>query len=75
MPGGIGTLVLVEDGDLLEWLATWAAPARLVTSLCTGTAVLAKAGLLDGYQATSNKRSFQWVTSQGPNVKWVSKAR
>lgn len=75
VPGGIGTRTLVEDRGFCEWLTAWAAEAELVTSVCTGSAVLAAAGLLDGYRATSNKRSFDWVVSQGPKVEWVARAR
>ena len=46
-----------------------------MSSVCTGSAVLAAAGLLDGYRATSNKRAFTWATSQGPQVEWVPQAR
>jgi putative intracellular protease/amidase len=38
VPGGRGTLSLVNDAGLLEWLAAWASEARLVTSACTGAA-------------------------------------
>jgi transcriptional regulator GlxA family with amidase domain len=75
VPGGIGTRSLVTDGAFLDWLATWAGEAEIVSSVCTGSAVLAAAGLLDGYQATSNKRAFAWAQSQGPNVNWVAAAR
>jgi transcriptional regulator GlxA family with amidase domain len=47
----------------------------LVSSVCTGSGLLAAAGLLDGYRATSNKRAFQWATEQGPLVDWVTTAR
>jgi transcriptional regulator GlxA family with amidase domain len=44
-------------------------------SVCTGSGLLAAAGLLDGHRATSNKRSFAWACQQGPAVEWVAKAR
>jgi transcriptional regulator GlxA family with amidase domain len=74
-PGGIGTRQLVENREFLAWLAEWARAAELVTSVCTGAGVLAAAGLLDGYRATSNKRAFSWAQSQGPRVEWVRQAR
>ena len=52
IPGGQGTRRLVADEAFLSWLRAWATPASLVTSVCTGSAVLAAAGLLDGYRAT-----------------------
>lgn len=75
VPGGIGTRQLVDDREFLTWLADWASSAPYVTSVCTGSGVLAAAGLLDGYRATSNKRSFKWARSQGQRVEWVPEAR
>ncbi len=75
IPGGIGTRALVKDPGFLEALRLVAAEAKIVASVCTGSALLAKAGLLDGRQATSNKLAFEWVTSQGPHVLWQPKAR
>lgn len=75
VPGGPGSRPLAEDADFLSWLARWAQPASLVTSVCTGSALLAAAGLLEGYRATSNKRAFAWATGHGHDVHWVPKAR
>jgi transcriptional regulator GlxA family with amidase domain len=75
VPGGLGTRRLVEDNEFLAWLSDWASSARYLTSVCTGSGVLAAAGLLDGYRATSNKRAFEWARTQGEGVDWVSEAR
>lgn len=75
VPGGIGTRRLVTDTAFKDWLAGWAKDAQVVTSVCTGSGVLAAAGLLDGYRATSNKRAFAWAVEQGPQVDWVPEAR
>jgi putative intracellular protease/amidase len=75
VPGGIGARALVADPGFLSWLSAWAASAGLVTSVCTGSAVLAAAGLLDGYRATSNKAVFPWVSTHGRDVTWVAQAR
>ncbi|MDR1189991.1 MAG: DJ-1/PfpI family protein [Bifidobacteriaceae bacterium] len=75
VPGGQGTRRLVTDARWLGWLAEWARPAGLITSVCTGSAVLAAAGLLDGHRATSNRRAFAWASSFGQDVGWVADAR
>ena len=75
VPGGRGTRREVGNPALLSWLQEKAAAATLVTSVCTGSALLAKAGLLDGIKATSNKMAFAWVRSQGPSVLWQPQAR
>ncbi len=75
VPGGRGTRTEVSNPVILDWLRRAEPRARYVTSVCTGSALLAKAGLLDGQRATSNKNAFDWVVTQGPNVHWVRKAR
>lgn len=75
VPGGRGTRRLVDDRALLDSLVAWSAGAELITSVCTGSAVLAAAGLLDGYRATSNKKAFTWAREFGEDVTWVPQAR
>lgn len=52
--GTDGTLAVMKDSETLDFLANRGSKAGLVTSVCTGALVLASAGLLDGYQATSH---------------------
>ena len=75
VPGGTGTRREVNNTRLLDWIATQSQQAELVTSVCTGSALLAKAGVLDGVQATTNKMAYEWATAQGQKVNWVKQAR
>jgi cyclohexyl-isocyanide hydratase len=52
MPGGAGQIDLMEDREVLDFLRRQAEHAAYVTSVCTGSLVLAAAGLLTGYRAT-----------------------
>ena len=75
VPGGYGTRIEVENILLLNKIREISNSSKFVLSVCTGSALLAKAGLLDGKKATSNKKAFDWVITQGENVNWIRKAR
>ena len=75
IPGGRGTRNAVNDVALIEWIKKQATAARYVTSVCTGSALLARTGLLDGRRATTNKLAFSWVKTQGEKVEWITQAR
>lgn len=51
VPGGYGCTAVMADAAVLGWLRERAEAARYVTSVCTGSLVLAAAGLLSGYRA------------------------
>jgi transcriptional regulator GlxA family with amidase domain len=75
VPGGRGTLDELKNVQTHDWLRKRAAKAEIVMSVCTGSAILAKAGLLDDRRATCNKQYFSLFTGQAPKVKWVKEAR
>ena len=75
IPGGYGTRPEVNNALLIDLIREISNASKYVLTVCTGTALLARTGLLDGKKATSNKRAFDWVMTQGPEVHWIRKAR
>ena len=54
VPGGMGTRALLQDERLLDWVRGVHETSRWTTSVCTGSLVLAAAGVLDGLKATTH---------------------
>jgi len=52
--GGTGTISAMQDRDVLDFFRQGGKTATWVTSVCTGSLILAAAGLLRGYKATSH---------------------
>jgi transcriptional regulator GlxA family with amidase domain len=75
IPGGSGTRKEVSNDNLIRFLAKKAHAATYVLTVCTGSALLAKTGVLDQVRATSNKLAFDWAVQQNEKVKWIRKAR
>lgn len=75
IPGGAGSRDEVNNYDFIEKIKSAAISAEFVLTVCTGSALLAKTGLIDNKQATSNKLAFDWVKEQGEKVNWIRQAR
>ncbi|MGH7804364.1 MAG: DJ-1/PfpI family protein, partial [Candidatus Binatia bacterium] len=71
VPGGLGTIAALESALLLEFLRERSKTAEVTMSVCSGSAILAKAGILDGRRATSNKQFFDLARVQGEKVEWI----
>ncbi|PVB62476.1 DJ-1/PfpI family protein [Labrenzia sp. 011] len=75
VPGGPGTPVDKANTAVHDWIRTACGKAGIVMSVCTGSALLASTGVLDGRKATTNKMRFNWAVQFGPKVDWIGKAR
>ncbi|KAF7425988.1 hypothetical protein PC9H_008350 [Pleurotus ostreatus] len=77
VPGGQGARPEKVPSSLLEFLKRQAPGAKHVLSVCTGSWILARAGLLQGKKATTNKSVFKAVVENihGYGIDWIPKAR
>ena len=75
IPGGAGIVNEVQNQELIQLIRELALHAAFVLTVCTGSALLAKTGLLKNKSATTNKRLFDWVAEQDKEVQWLKNAR
>ena len=65
VPGGFGTNEALEDEATIAFLAEQGKHARYVTSVCSGSILLAAAGLLDGYKAATHWALYDQLQATG----------
>lgn len=75
IPGGMGTRKLVDDDDFIDMIKLLSAQSEYVLTVCTGSALLARTGLLNNRNATSNTMAFDWVCQQNDKVNWIRNKR
>ena len=75
MPGGIGTIREVHNPLFQKAITDLVTRSQRVMTVCTGSAILASQGLLDGRRATTNKIAFDLMARFGPRASWVPEAR
>jgi transcriptional regulator GlxA family with amidase domain len=68
VPGGYGTRREMHNELLLDWIRRRAKDAEVVLSVCTGALLLARAGLLDGLDATTHHVAFDELAAAGPTT-------
>jgi putative intracellular protease/amidase len=64
-PGGVGTRALITDDVVLDWVRRAHEHTLFTTSVCTGSLVLAAAGVLDGLTATTHWGAADILSSMG----------
>jgi transcriptional regulator GlxA family with amidase domain len=65
VPGGYGTRPLMHDGPMLDWLRNAHATSQWTTSVCTGSLLLAAAGILEGLEATTHWLELETLRQYG----------
>lgn len=81
IPGGMGTRGLVYNKVVVAWIAKRFAEVQWMTSVCTGSFLLAEAGLLEGKRATTHWESIERMRDTYPaviveeNVKFIDEDR
>jgi transcriptional regulator GlxA family with amidase domain len=68
VPGGQGTRTEMHNPVLIDWIRQASKKAKLILSVCTGSLLLAKAGLLDGLEATTHHEAIDLLREAAPEA-------
>ena len=75
IPGGWGTRKESKNKILLNWIGNQFTNDRLIASVCTGSSLLGKAGLLNGRDATTHWRAFDFLQESAPKARILKDVR
>jgi transcriptional regulator GlxA family with amidase domain len=75
VPGGMGTRREIDNQRLIGWIEGQARQTEVMTSVCTGSFLLAKAGLLRGKQATTHWGSVERLREMFPDTEVLERVR
>lgn len=75
VPGGAGTRFPDTINPVIEFVEKVFPSVKYIISICNGAGVLARAGILDGRRATTNKLLWEPTTALRKEVNWVKEAR
>lgn len=75
VPGGWGTRKEVQNPVLIEWLRTQKQKSQLIVSVCTGSFLLAEAGLLEDLESTTHWASIERMRQAYPTVQIIQDKR
>ncbi|KAL2066487.1 hypothetical protein VTL71DRAFT_2558 [Oculimacula yallundae] len=76
IPGGIGNRAPIPlFNSTIDYVKEVYPSLKYLFTVCTGSGIAARAGVLDGKRATTNKMAWAPTILLGPKVKWVAEAR
>lgn len=75
VPGGFGTYDTAATAPAVSFINSRLDSLKALITICTGAGLAARAGVLDGHTATTNKNLWASVTALGPETYWIGHAR
>ncbi|KAF9524561.1 DJ-1/PfpI family protein [Crepidotus variabilis] len=75
VPGGLGNRPPSDMEPYILYIQAVYPDLKYLLTVCTGSYLAARTGILDGKRATTNKKAFREIATAYPKVNWVAQAR